>query len=357
MDKRLPEVPYRPTVPALLARAVTLYGDNDFVVTADRRIGFRDAELESRRVAKLLLVSGAGKGTRIGIVLPTGIEWVVVWLAAARIGALSMLLPATYRPAELRRALAIGDVAHLFAPRTLFGRDYEAFLEEAVPGLTQHGCGPLFTPSAPYLRFIWLPEPNRRPWAASAEGDGAGVDDGILAAIEEAVTPADPLLVIFTSGSSADPKAIVHIHGTAVRKIQPELGMCLPASFPGRTFCAMPFFWVGGPQELLGALHSGAAVITQPRFEPREALELLERERCTSFVGWANIMDRLASDPTFDARDLAALVIPPRPLSSRGDPRNLGMTETFGPHGNREWFEYKVTDPETGEELVDGEEG
>ena len=79
--------------------------------------------------------------------------------------------------------------------------------------------------------------------------------------------------------SSADPKAIVHTHGATIRKVQAELGMCLPGSLPGRTFCAMPFFWVGGPQDLLGALHSGAAVVSQERFEIGECLDLLEREQ------------------------------------------------------------------------------
>jgi acyl-CoA synthetase (AMP-forming)/AMP-acid ligase II len=43
--------------------------------------------------------------------------------------------------------------------------------------------------------------------------------------------------------------------------------------------------------------------------------------------------------------------------SSHGHPRNLGMTETFGPHANREWFDYKLIDPGSGRELDDGEEG
>src|SRR5262249_7705498 len=44
-------------------------------------------------------------------------------------------------------------------------------------------------------------------------------------------------------------------------------------------------------------------------------------------------------------------------MSSKGHAPNLGMTETFGPHANPEWFDYKVVDPETGEPLADGEEG
>ena len=44
-------------------------------------------------------------------------------------------------------------------------------------------------------------------------------------------------------------------------------------------------------------------------------------------------------------------------ISSQGHPQNVGMTETFGPHRDRAWFDYKVVDRETGETLPDGEEG
>jgi len=361
MDSRLPEVPYRPTLPELLRRAVALYGDSDFVVLPDRRLSFAEADELSAVLAKRLLAHGLGKGSRVGISLPTGIDWVIAWLAVARIGAMSMLLPSTYRAAELRRALRIGDVGLLIASRTLLGREYEPLLEEAVPGLATATAKPIWDPQVPFLRAVWMVEGSERPWATPvpppSKGDDTGVSDEMLAAVEGEVSPADALLVIFTSGSSADPKAVVHTHGAAIRKIQPELGMCLPGSFPGRTFCAMPFFWVGGPQDLLGALHSGAAVVTQPRFQVEEALDLLERERCTSVLGWPNLLSEIRAHPTYPQRRLADLAVPEFARSSRGDPRNLGMTETFGPHANLDWFEYKVIDPFGGEVLPEGAEG
>ena len=360
MESRLPQLPYRPTVPDLLHRAVASFGDNDYVVLPDRRISFREAEGRSRQLAKRLLGHGAGKGTRVGIALPTGIEWVVAWLALARIGALSMLLPATYRPAELRRGLVIGDAAIVVAQGTLLGKDYEALLEDAIPSLSAQRRDAIRDLDVPYLRSIWMLGGSDRSWATEVDLDApdrSGVTDELLAAVEREVSPADPLLVIYTSGSSADPKAVVHTHGAAIRKIQPELGMCLQGSFPGRTFCAMPLFWVGGPQDLLGALHSGAAVVTQPRYDAGEALDLLERERCTSIVGWATILDQLREDPSYSVRDLQRLEMPPIRVSSRGHPRNLGMTETFGPHANPRWFDYKVIDPITGEILSGGQEG
>ena len=84
MTNRTPELGFRPTLPVLLHRAVELYGDGDYVVMRDRRISFRQVERATAVLARKLLAAGVGKGTRIGIILPTGIDWTVAWLAAAR---------------------------------------------------------------------------------------------------------------------------------------------------------------------------------------------------------------------------------------------------------------------------------
>jgi len=362
MNSGLPDVPFVPTLPHLLRRAAELYGDHDFIVLADRSISFAEAERETALLAKHLLMVGVGKGTRVGVLLPTGIEWAMAWLAAARVGAMSMLFPATYRAAELRRALRIGDVALLVAPRAMLGKDCEVLLEEAVPSLSGNHGGVIYDPEVPFLRSILMVGGSDRAWATQIDLSTApphAIDDRLLKAVESEVSPADPLLVIYTSGSSADPKAVVHTHGATIRKVQPELGVCLPGSRGGRTFCAMPFFWVGGPQDLLGALLTGTTIVTQERFDAEEALELLDRERCNSITGWATMYEQLRAHPSYPSRNLEALQLSAMTpiVSAKGDPRNLGMTETFGPHANREWFDYKVIDPETGELLTGGEEG
>ena len=273
-----------------------------------------------------------------------------------------MLFPATYRPAELRRALRISDAAILFCAPSMLGKGYEDFLEETVPGLAGSAAGALRDPSVPYLRAVWMVGDATRPWAVTVDTATAPEPEAaaLLAAVESEVSPADPLLVIYTSGSAADPKAVVHTHGATIRKVQEELGIALAASVPGRAFCAMPFFWVGGPQELLGALHSGAAIVTQDRYEVGRTLDLLEREHCTVIMGWPALLEQLVAHPDFAARNLSGLTVKRAGagvFSSKGDPPNLGMTETFGKHHNREWFDYKIVDPSTGAELADGEEG
>src|SRR5262245_48862109 len=122
---RIPEVGFRPTMSELIRRAANEFGDDDFVVTRDRRISFREAEAACGGLAKQLLAAGAGKGTRVGVHLPSGPDWAVAWIGATRIGALCMVFSTVYRPAELRKALRMGDVATLVAPRTLLGKDHE----------------------------------------------------------------------------------------------------------------------------------------------------------------------------------------------------------------------------------------
>ena len=83
---RLPELDYEPTMPAVIRRAATSFGDNDFIVMPDRRMSYGEAERASRRVGRELLAAGVGKGTRVGFMFPYGTDWMVAWWATTRIG-------------------------------------------------------------------------------------------------------------------------------------------------------------------------------------------------------------------------------------------------------------------------------
>jgi acyl-CoA synthetase (AMP-forming)/AMP-acid ligase II len=367
----VPDLSYQPTIPVVLRRAVEMFGDDDFVVMPDRRISFREAEAASRHLAKQLLAAGVGKGTRVGIHVPTGTEWAVFWLAVTRIGALAMPFSTLYRPAELRAVLRLGDVAILLSQPMILGKDHETYLEEAVPGLSSCSSGHLRIAEVPYLRSIWLLGESARNWAQNfAVSSGAishsidGFDDELLEAHEAEVTPADDLHVTFTSGSSASPKAVVHTHGAVLRKTAPVANAGLDTTFPGRALSLMPFFWVGGIQMVAGALQSGAAVLTLEKIEPSAAIELGRREGATSVLGNPAAMRSMMGSASLDEQVLPTLrALPKRPWddappSSRGEPATpLGMTETLGAWARVDGFQYRVVDPETGKEVSEGEEG
>jgi acyl-CoA synthetase (AMP-forming)/AMP-acid ligase II len=359
-------------MPAVIHQAAARFGDDDFVVMLDRRISFRAADVASRHIAKQLLATGVGKGTHVGIHLATGPEWAVAFLAVARVGAIAMPFSTIYRPAELRTAMRVGDVAVLVSSPTMLGKDHERYLEDAVPGLDACVAGRVRSPELPYLRTVLLAGASDRRWASPLDialdvpdsaADTAidGFDDAMLAAIEREVTPADPLVAVFTSGTTADPKAVLHTHGAVVRKTAPSANASLNTNFVGRDLTLMPFFWVGGMQQVIGALQSGATVLTLERLEAKAALELATREQATSVAG-NQVLRSL-----FGGADLVELIPSLRPLPQRpweGGPSSrghmatgIGMTETFGPWANVGGMTVRVVDTETGEDVPEGEIG
>jgi non-ribosomal peptide synthetase component F len=93
--------------------------DEEFLITDSERLTFGTADSRSAELAGALLKAGVGKGTRVGVLFPNSAAWLVSWLAAARIGALTVPL-STFAPgAELARLLPPpGTRLRCAAPRT-----------------------------------------------------------------------------------------------------------------------------------------------------------------------------------------------------------------------------------------------
>ena len=78
---------FKPTVPVFIRTLEERHGAKTLIALGDQRISYAEASQRSARLARGLLAEGAGKGTRIAILMPNGPDWVVAWLAVARIGA------------------------------------------------------------------------------------------------------------------------------------------------------------------------------------------------------------------------------------------------------------------------------
>lgn len=348
----------------LLSRAAARFADADLLVTPDERLSYADAERRSRALAGRLVAAGVGKGSRVGILLPNGVEWALSWFAAARIGALTFPLSTYLEAPELGSVLRHGDVQFLITAPTQLGRNYLKRLELAVPGLADATTGaPLYLPAVPSLRAIWTWKPTDRPWAVPLGGLPAGPAADVLDAIDDAVSPADPLAVIHTSGSTAMPKGVIHTNAGLLRHSARAVRQGHEL-YPGdRVYSPNPFFWVGGlVHVLLGVIPTGAAALIETSFEAERTLRFVQRERMTVFLGQPHARASLRAAADQLGQPLSGV----RMLEH---PRSLGMTETAGAHAARPTpgsdsfgapvagIEHRIADPATGAALPAGTPG
>lgn len=313
------------TVPALLRHSVAEFGESTYLVTPTERLTYLDADRRSARVARWLLCQGVGKGSRVGLFFPNGAEWVTWWLAVSRIGAVAVPLSTLYTPAEIAKVLRLADIGLLIAPSTVLNIDVTERLEAALPELAGHSTNRLALRAAPYLRQITLIGAGDRPWTSRWDDETADeVPVEVLAAAEAEVSPADLAIMVHTSGSTADPKGVLHTHGTLVRQTStwPAAIRAITGSQDrSRILCAMPFFWIGGLLAVTGALHEPVTLVVMPKLDPETALDLAEREHITGIVGWPAFTQRLRDHPSFADRDLSSAPM------LRDGPLDIAMTD------------------------------
>jgi acyl-CoA synthetase (AMP-forming)/AMP-acid ligase II len=315
------------TIDRLLRRNATTHPDKPAVIDPDSRITHGELERSTRDLAAALVEGGIGKGARVGLVMPNGVQWVQIALALTRVGAVLVPLSTLLAPRELVAQLHTAAVQVLIAVDEFRGHRYLDDLRTELGAASLDR--PLSVPGLPALVHVWSPE------RLTASGV---VADHLVDALCDAVTPSDTLAVMFTSGSSGPPKGVVHSHGNALGAVAAGLhARCIDADT--RLYLPMPFFWVGGfGSGVLSALVAGATVVTEPIPQPDSTLRLLEAERVTLFRGWPDQAEALARHR--DSTDLSALrpgsLDALLPREQRGRPgaraRLFGMTESFGPY-------------------------
>src|ERR1700734_298998 len=342
------------------------------VIDHDRRLSYAELDVTTHDLAMAFINNGVVKGTRVGLIMPNGVRWVQIAIALTRIGAVLVPLSTLLAAPELIAQLRTASVQVLISVEVFRGHRYLDDLRSTL-GVTDLS-GTLHCPDLPALRQVWAAD--RLPDVSAAESD-------IVDALAATVTPSDPMVIMFTSGSSGAPKGVVHSHGSALGAVRSGLASrCIDSET--RLYLPMPFFWVGGlGSGVLSALVAGATLITEEIPQPDTTLRLLKRERVTLFRGWPDQAEALARHPYRAQADLTALspgkieaLLPGEQRAQPGARATLfGMTEAFGPYcGYRAdtdmphsaWgscgkpfpgMEIRLTDPESGQTVAAGTVG
>lgn len=365
------------TVARVVREQAQTRGRHPLLVCDTEQLSYADAERRSADLARGLVALGAGKGTHVGLLYPNGADFVVGMLAAARIGAVVVPFTTFSTSRELGAQLSDADVSILLATRRYRSHDYTRRLSEVLDVESFDVTARIFSSATPQLRHVAFDQ-------SDVEAHAEAVDDALLRALEDDVDGCDPLVIVYTSGSTGSPKGAIHTHASLLthqQNLNAIRGLCAD----DRLFCNSPFFWVGGfGFALLATLVAGCTLVCSNAVDAGETLDLLEAQRPTVTNGFATAIAHLARHESFGRRDLSSMrrgnlypIMAPdvRPADPELRHNMLGMTEAGstllisadesdqpedrrGSYGKpAPGFEIRIVDADTGEAVAAGAAG
>ncbi|MCW5893894.1 MAG: acyl--CoA ligase [bacterium] len=364
------------TLPGLLAAAVARDPARSALLSARGCVDYAGLEAQVDALAAGLAARGVTAGTRVGLLLPNWPEWLALAFAVWRQGAVLVPLSTLYTARELAHALHVAEVSTLIAVRGFLRHDYAARLDAIAPGLGG-GSAPR-TDALPALQTVVLLETPAADVAVDLAPLRARAGDPPPCAAR----PEMAATICFTSGSTAEPKGVVHTQRALCRAAVANARV-LGIGPEDRTWGYLPFFFAGGLVAVgLGTLAGGGAVVLQDVFEPAATLRLLEEERVTVFFAWPHQAEALLAEPGFarerlhlrkgvgaNARWAAALYPPDHhavgswgmtemPPLATAWPWDAPLARRAGSHGPPVGErELRIVDPHTGAVLPSEQDG
>lgn len=265
------------TVWQVLEESARRLPDKVAVVDGDRRLTYAEVLTESARLAGALAARGLGKGDVAAVYVPNSAEQVTVFYALQKLGVAIAWVNPNYRETELRFILENSGARSLFLFREWAGFDC---LSAAV------GLGGL-----PDLEHIVVARPGdgfasadarvvTLPAVLAGAGDEGGADSQTGTAAGD-VSPDDLSMLIYTSGTTAQPKGAMIRHSQVVRAgFAYSLGVDTTEDDILIAFLPMSHSYGCGAL-LLQPFILGATLVLLDRFSPEAAFALIEREKVT----------------------------------------------------------------------------
>ena len=354
-------------------------GDATFLVYEDERWSFeRVMQHVDALGAALVHRYGVEPGDRVAIAMRNYPEWIVAFAAITSVGAISVSMNAWWTPDETAYGLEDSGAKVLIA-------DLER-AERAAPAQGRLG----------FRGLVVRPEGDL-PEGFERYDDAVSLGDALP---EVEIAPDQDATILYTSGTTGHPKGAVSTHRAVLSALtafgcralanammQPPKESEAPTD-PNAFILVVPLFHVTGcVAVMLSCFASGTKLVMMYKWDPERALELIERERITSFVGVPTMSWDLLESPDFERRDTSSLQnvggggapAPPELVKridqgfAKGRPTiGYGMTETnaYGPQNAGDAYlrkptssgrvvpivELRVTN-EAGEVLPTGEVG
>ncbi|MEA3031617.1 MAG: steroid-24-oyl-CoA synthetase [Sphingomonadales bacterium] len=282
-----------PVLPLLFDAFCALHGAAEAVVAGDERLTFAQLHEQSSKLARVLAGSwNVAKGDRVAIAMRNCPAWIVAYMAVLKAGGIATLINGWWQAGEMRHALDLAQPELIIADETRAAR------------LAAGGCT-IPTVALPVDRPVG--EALAPLFARGAEAD-----------LPE-VSPEDDATILFTSGSTGLAKGAVSTHRAVTTGVYAyAIGLIVllgikekrgdPPPAPPKTLVNVPLFHVTGEVPvLLNSFVIGRTMVLMPKWDPGEALRLIEKEKITYFVGVPTMSLELMQHPDRGRYDLSSL--------------------------------------------------
>lgn len=289
-----------PTLPALF-RGSRVHGDRLFTILDDERISFEASFRAGAALSAGLQALGIGKGDRVAIAMANLPEWPVAFFAIVALGAIAVPLNAWWTGPELAYGLADSGAKLLIADARRWSviaphRDALPALEHVLVG---RGEGPDRLENIIGAAAAWKDLPDR---------DVPGVD----------ISPDDEATILYTSGTTGRPKGALGTHRNLLTNILSvgysnaraalRRGEVPPQPEPKVSLMVIPLFHCTALSAMLmGTMVAGHTIIFMRKWDPLEAMGLIQRERVQLTGGVPTIAWQLIEHPERGRFDLSSL--------------------------------------------------
>jgi fatty-acyl-CoA synthase len=374
------------TYAEMYVRTAERVPDADALVFPGATLTYRELlERAKGRVGQLRTL-GVGPGDRFGLLMQNCPEIVEFLLAAALLGATAVPINTRFKPRELGHVISDAELISVVTTGAIDGvLDFTELLYVTLEGLRENS-GPLDLSLRGFPRLRSVGSTAEHPSPGIASVAAFPTTNGTPEPAQVRVHPDDPFLIMYTSGTTANPKGCVLTSGALVLN---ALAIVDRLEIPGDDvwWDPLPMFHMGGIMLMSSVFAAGGRFISQAHFTPEQALELMTREHPTVvYPLFPTITLDLIHHPDFaeagiEGVRLVGSVAPPdvqrriqdafpsaRLFSAFGITELCGCVAFHSPGDPVEQrlstcgralagFEMRVVDPDSNESVAPGEKG
>lgn len=307
------------TIAEYFLSIVNQFPDQQAVVSLpqQRRLSYREFSDAIDELARGLLGLDFKQGDRIGVWSTNNIEWLLVQMATARIGAILVNINPAYRPRELAYAMERSEVQGLFVIPGFRSSDYVAMLQELIPEL-QNNNTEITSKALPNLHRIVLYNPENPLQTEIPTPGFTSWQEVIHAAqtisqqeLDEQTSKLDRDDVIniqYTSGTTGFPKAVMLTHHNILNNAWFS-AQAMHFTEQDRLVVSVPFYHCFGMVLAnLSCFSVGACiVISSEHFDAEKVLQAVAEEKCTAIHGVPTMFIAELEHENFSKFDLSSL--------------------------------------------------